>query len=83
MRRIAASKYDGVVPFFEDLKAFAVDSAGTCTESRLDVVHPVQQYLFEYSALLIKIEEALEEWDENVEHRTNQNVVLKSAGNRR
>ena len=82
IRRIAASKYDGVLPFFKDLKAFAVDSTGTCTESRLDAVHQVQQYLFEFSAVLNKVEAALEEWDGNVEHQTTHKAataVLQNA----
>ena len=79
MRRIAASKYDDVHAFFEDLKAFAMDSSGRCTESRLDVVHPVQQYLFENFALLMKVEDELQEWDGNAEPGAKKQGVLKGA----
>ena len=76
MRRVAKSKYHAVLPFFEDLKAFAVDST-----SRLDMINPVHQYLFEFSPLLTKLEEALEEWEDNLDRQIHPDAVVVTGLN--
>ena len=72
---VAANKYHDVLAFFHDLKALAVDVNGTWTQSRLDLVHRIQKYLFEYAPLLIQAEEEVRNWGGEIKNETEVAIV--------